>query len=161
MSVFSSILIGEDANISLDETRELLVETCRLKPVMQDDIIYLVAKGASILVSEVSEIGKESCKHNFGFLPHIEIHYDHVQLGKYSYESSSTLYRICGVLLKELYCDFALLANDELGEILRIDGELSCDDKDPINMDYATKILFDEMEIDFTFKTLPDKGKEF
>ncbi|QDU07350.1 SitI3 family protein [Gimesia aquarii] len=155
MSVFSSILLGEDANISLDETRELLIETCDLKPILQDDILYLVSKGASIYVAEASEIGKELCEETYGFIPKIRIHYDKVQLDKYAYESYSTLYRLCGVLLKELYCDLVMLSNGELGEILRTDGEVFCNDRDSIPMDYATKILFDEMEIDFTFKKLP------
>jgi len=66
---------------------------------------------------------------------------------------------ICGLVLKELYCDLVLLANSELGEILSIDGKKFCDDRDSINMDYATKILFDEMGIDFTLKKLPMIGE--
>ncbi|WP_299460132.1 SitI3 family protein, partial [uncultured Gimesia sp.] len=154
---FSQILLGEDTNISLNDTRELLIETCDLEPVLQDEIIYLVSKGASIFVFEVSELGKELCNETFGFIPNIKIHYDHVQLGKYAYESNSTLYRVCGVLLKELYCDLVMLANGEVAYVLRINGETFCDDANPIIMDYATKILFDEMEIDFTFKKLPRK----
>jgi len=155
MSVFGNILLGESANISLGETRELLVGTCDLKPMMQDKMLYLVSEGVSIYVAKASEIGKELCEETYAFIPNIRIHYDKVQLDKYYVESYSTLYRICGVLLQELNCDLVMLANGESPEILSINGEIFCDNSDPITIKYVTETLFDEMEIDFTFKKLP------
>lgn len=155
MSVFGEILLGADTNISIEETRELLIDSCYLKPLIHNDILYVVTKHVSIIVDEDSDLGKELCLEHYGFESKISLYYNLFHLGNHALEAYSTIYRICGVLLKELYCNLIMIANGDVPEVLRINGEIFCDDSDPITMNYVTSILFDEMEIDFRFKKLP------
>lgn len=155
MAVFDEILLGADTNISIDETRELLIDCCHLKPLIHNDISYVVSKYVSVNVDEDSDLGKELCLEHYGFESKISLYYNLLHVGTHALEAYSTNYRICGVLLTELYCNLVMLANGEAPKVLRTDGEIFCDDSDPITMNYLTSILFEEMEIDFTFKKLP------